>query len=199
MASLCISEFLGNGLGGDLERTLDQEIRRSVAVFKALQQLLEVRRSSEAVDLICLAELLRAKLEEPALGAGAIPVVVPETLVCCGNRKVVERALDLVLTRSLEARSEDGSMTIHASVAEGAIELRSTTQTEQGEKIAAELRSDALPFENKSFDFQNRTLPEIAIVQQGLEASGGDLRIEVTATALSFVLSLRPVSTIACM
>ena len=42
MASLCISEFLGNGTGGSLERTLDQEVRRAVGVFLYLQELLEV-------------------------------------------------------------------------------------------------------------------------------------------------------------
>src|ERR1700688_1305653 len=80
MASLCISEFLGNGTGGELERTLDHEIRRSVGVFTALQQLLEIRRSSTAVDSICVAELLRAKLVDPALSAEKIAVTVPETL-----------------------------------------------------------------------------------------------------------------------
>jgi hypothetical protein len=199
MASLCISEFLGNGTGGELERTLDHEIRRSVAVFTALQQLLEIRRSSAVVDSICVAELLRAKLVELPLSAEKFAGTVPETLVCRGNRMAVERALALLLTRSLQARAQDGLMTLSACRIEGAIELRSTTETEQGEEIAAELRGDECPFEEKNFDFQSRTVPEIAMVQQGLEASGGALRIEATATALSFVLSLRAAPAVTCM
>src|ERR1700692_2894857 len=155
MASLCISEFLGNGAGGELEQTLDHEIRRSVAVFTALQQLLEVRRSSAVVDLLCVAELLRAEVVDPALGAGRLAVTVPETLVCCGNRMAVERALDLLLMRSLQARTKDGRMTISACRIDGAIELRSTSETALGEEIAAELGGDACPFEGKNFDFQS--------------------------------------------
>jgi hypothetical protein len=199
MASLCISEFLGNGAGGELERTLDHEIRRSVAVFTALQQLLEVRRISAVVDSICVAELLRARLADPALSAEKFAVAVPETMVCHGNRMAVERALGLLLTRSQQARAQDGSMTLSACRSEGAIELRLMTETEQGEQIAADLRGDECPFESKSFDFQGRMLPEIAIVQQGLEASGGSLRIEATATALTFVLSLRAAPAVSCM
>src|ERR1700744_900252 len=59
MASLCISEFLGNGSGGSLERTLDQELRRAVAVFLFLQELLEVRRDSCVVRPVCVTELLK--------------------------------------------------------------------------------------------------------------------------------------------
>src|SRR5271168_4984184 len=86
MASLCLSEILGKGSGGELEQTLDQEIRRSVAVFRFLQDLLEVRSSSSGVERIGLAELLRAKLAEPTLAEEKVTVAVAEALVCQGNR-----------------------------------------------------------------------------------------------------------------
>jgi len=192
MASLCISEFLGHGSGGDLERTLDQEIRRSVAVFNALQELLEVRRSSSAVECVCLTELLQAKLMEPMFAEGGVTVALPETLLCRGSRKALERAVALLLAASLRARSQGGTMSIRACRLGEAIEVRALTESVQGVAIAAELRADANPFEGKSFDFHRRAVPEIAIVQQGLEASGGDLRIEATATSLTFVLLLPP-------
>src|ERR1700722_797691 len=101
MASLCISEFLGNGSGGSLERTLDQEVRRAVGVFLYLQELLEVRRSSSAAVPICLAGVVRDKLAvlatDPAAAGVEIEARLPDTLLCRGNLKVLDRALDFLL------------------------------------------------------------------------------------------------------
>jgi hypothetical protein len=102
MASLCISEFLGNGSGGDLERTLDQELRRAVAVYLFLQELLEVRRSSSAVLPVCLTELLKRKLAEleadPTRGDLGAITQVPDTLLCNGNLKALDRTLDFMFS-----------------------------------------------------------------------------------------------------
>src|ERR1700722_17758690 len=93
MASLCISEFLGNGAGGSLERTLDQEVRRAVGVFLYLQELLEVRQSSSSVLPVCMTELLKGKLAiletDPTRGDLGVITQVPDTLLCNGNLKAL--------------------------------------------------------------------------------------------------------------
>src|ERR1700712_2884383 len=93
MASLCISEFLGNGTGGSLERTLDQEVRRAVGVFLYLQELLEVRRNSSAALPICLTGLVREKLAvlaaDPAAAGLEIEVRLPDPPMCRGNHKAL--------------------------------------------------------------------------------------------------------------
>jgi hypothetical protein len=195
MASLCISEFLGNGSGGSLERTLDQELRRAVAVFLFLQELLEVRRDSYAVHPVCMTELLKGKLAlleaDPTRGALGVITHVPDRLMCNGNLKALDRTLDFMFGVLRRAVFPGGSIEISARTHESSIELRLLVPSEQGEQLAAELHADARPFEGKNFDFQNRKLPEVALVQQSLEAFGGDLRVEGTKVGFSFVLGLQ--------
>jgi hypothetical protein len=195
MASLCISEFLGNGSGGSLERTLDQEVRRAVGVFLYLQELLEVRRSSSAAAPICLAGVVRDKLAvlamDPAAAGVEIEARLPDTLLCRGNLKVLDRALDFLLATLRAAVFPGGAIDISARALEQWIELRLVVPSKQGEQLAAQLLSDTRPFDTKNFDFQNRKLPEVASVQQSLEALHGDLRIEGTNVALAFVVAVR--------
>jgi hypothetical protein len=192
MASLCISEFLGNGSGGDLERTLDQELRRAVAVYLFLQELLEVRRSSSAVLPVCLTELLKRKLAEleadPTRGDLGAITQVPDTLLCNGNLKALDRTLDFMFSVLRSAVLPGGSIEIGARCEEGVIELCMSVVSDHGEQLAAQLHSDARPFDTKNFDFQNRKLPEVALVQQSLDAFGGHLRIEGSKRDFTLVL-----------
>jgi len=194
MASLCISEFLGNGSGGNLERTLDQELRRAVAVFLSLQELLEARRSSAAAGPLCLTELLRGKLAvleaDPTRGDLGVITQVPETLMCNGNLKALDRTLDFFFSVLRGAAFPGGSIEISARSLEGSIELHLLAASDQGEQLAAQLHSDACPFDTKNFDFQNRKLPEVALVHQSLEAFGGSLRMEGSKAGFAFVLAL---------
>jgi hypothetical protein len=197
MASLCISEFLGHGSGGDLERTLGDELQRAVAVFLFLQEMLEARRSSHAAVPVCLAELLRAKLG--TLDAVGVPEVagrvvqLPDTLMCQGNRKALDRTLDFLFEVLGGAVRPGGTLEIATRSCDQGIELRMAVVSDRGEELAARLHSDARPFDSKSFDFRNRKLPEVALVQTSLEAFGGDLRIEGSDAALAFSLFLRHV------
>jgi hypothetical protein len=195
MASLCISEFLGNGSGGSLERTLDQELRRAVAVFLSLQELLEARRSSATAGPQCLTELLRGKLAvleaDPTRGDLGVITQVPETLLCNGNLKVLDRTLDFVFGVLRGAVVPGGSIEISARSLESSIELHLLVASDHGEQLAAQLSSDARPFDTKNFDFQNRKLPEVALVQHSLEAFGGDLRMEGGTAGFAFVLALQ--------
>jgi hypothetical protein len=195
MASLCISEFLGNASGAGLERTLDQELRRAVAVFLFLQELLEARRSSYVVHPVCVTELLKGKLAlleaDPTRGALGVITHVPDTLMCSGNLKALDRTLDFMFGVLRRAVSPGRSIEISARSDEGAIELRLLVPSDQGEQLAAQLYADARPFDTKNFDFQNRKLPEVALVHESLEAFGGDLRMEGSSVGFSFVLGLR--------
>jgi hypothetical protein len=195
MASLCISEFLGNGSGEGLERTLDQELRRAVAVFLFLQELLEVRQSSCVVHPVCVTELLKVKLAileaDPTRGDLGVITHVPDTLMCSGNLKALDRTLDFMFGVLRGAVFPGRSIEISARSHESAIELHLLVPSDQGEQLAAQLHADARPFDTKNFDFQNRKLPEVALVHQSLEAFGGDLRMEGTNVGFSFVLGLK--------
>ncbi len=178
-----------------LEQTLDQELRRAVAVFLFLQELLDVRRSSYVVHPVCMTELLKVKLAlleaDPTRGALGVITHVPETLMCNGNRKALDRTLDFMFGVLRRAVFPGGSIEIRARAHESAIELHLLVPSDQGEQIAAQLHADARPFECKNFDFQNRKLPEVALVQQSLEAFGGDLQMEGTKVGFSFTLGLQ--------
>jgi hypothetical protein len=196
MASLCISEYLGHGSGGDLERTLGDELQRAVAIFLLLQQMLEVQQSSQAAVPVCLAELLRAKLgtldANGALGAGAgTAFQLPDTLMCQGNRRALDQALDLVFELLGGAVRPGESLEIGTRLLDRGIELRLAVASDEGEELATRLNGDARPFEGKGFDFRNRKLPEVALVQTSLEAFGGDLKIEGSDAMLAFSLVLR--------
>jgi hypothetical protein len=205
MASLCISEFLDHGSGEDLQRTLDQELRRAVAVFLFLQELLEVRRSSSAVLPVCMTELLKGKLAvleaDPSRGNLGVITQVPDTLVCSGNRKALDRTLDFMFTVLRNAVLPGGSIEISARLDESAIELRMLIPSDHGELRATQLHSDARPFDTKNFDFHGRKLPEVALVRQSLDAFGGSLRIEGSQVSFAFVLALQPMqsSAVCCM
>jgi hypothetical protein len=205
MASLCISEFLGNGSGGDLERTLDQELRRAVAVFLFLQELLEVRRSSSPALPVCMTELLKGKLAileaDPTRGDLGVITQVPDTLLCNGNLKALDRTLDFMFAVLRSAVFPGGSIEISARSDESVIELRMLVPSDHGEQLATQLQSDARPFETKNFDFQNGKLPEVALVHQSLDAFGGGLRMEGSQGGFTFVLALQPAqsSTVCCM
>jgi hypothetical protein len=195
MASLCISEFLGNASGESLEQTLDQELRRAVAVFLFLQELLEVRRSSCVVHPVCMTELLKVKLgvleADPTRGALGVITHVPDRLMCSGNLKALDRTLDFMFGVLRRAVLPGRSIEISARSHESALELRLLIPTDQGEQLAAQLHDDARLFDSKDFDFHNRKLPEVALVQQSLEAFGGDLSMEGTNVGFSFVLGLQ--------
>jgi len=205
MASLCISEFLDHGSGEDLQRTLDQELRRAVAVFLFLQELLEVRRSSSAVLPVCMTELLKGKLAvleaDPTRGNLGVITQVPDTLACSGNRKALDRTLDFMFTVLRNAVLPGGSIEISARSDESAIELRMLVPSDHGEQLATQLHSDARPFDTKNFDFQSRKLPEVALVRQSLDAFGGSLRMEGSQVGFAFVLALQPIqpSAVCCM
>jgi hypothetical protein len=194
MASLCISEYLGHGSGGDLERTLSDELQRAVAIFSFLQEMLEVRQRSHAAAPVCLAELVRARLGAldagAALGGVGTVVQLPDTLMCQGNRKALDGALDLLFEVLACAVRPGEPLAISTRLRDQGIELRMAVASDRGEELASRLRGDARPFEGKSFDFRNRKLPEVALVQASLEAFGGDLRIEGDDAKLAFSLLL---------
>jgi hypothetical protein len=181
-----------------MERSLHKELCRAAKILAFLQELTDGEQRSRAAQPVRIAELLGTKLaslQQPMwLGKMRAVVQAPDTLVCYGNPSVIDQALDFLFEVLCQAACPGGSLEITAHPGKVQVELRFTVPSDRGVQLAGQLKCDAHPFEANGFAFESGKLPQVALVLSNLKASGGDLRIQGsdTALALSLVLRLAP-------
>ncbi len=194
-AALWINESPASGLCGSGQQSLDRELRRAGKILGFLQELLDLRQRHRTCQTVCLTDLLARKLVslEVALRTVGKAAVLQacDALECRVNPQALDRTLNFILDVLFRAALPDGSLAVAAQSRRGWVEIRFTVPSAHGKRLAAELSSDAHPFEVKDFLFQSRELPEAARIQALVEAMEGSLSIEGTKTVLTISLALQ--------